>query len=63
MDKEKLRIHFERDGGEKTHGVDFDRFYEIMMEMAKKEAETATQQICTSGTFDTMRKYWPTRKS
>ena len=63
MDREKLRCHFERDGGEKTYGVDFDRFYTMMTEMAKKEAATVTQRICTSGMFDTMRKYWPTRKS
>ena len=59
MDKEKLRSHFERDGGEKTYGVDFDRFYEMMTAMAKEEAATVTQRICTSGMFDTMRKHWP----
>ena len=63
MDREKLRSHFERDGGEKTYGVDFDHFYAMVMEMAKKEAATVTQRICTSGMFDTMRKHWPTRKS
>ena len=63
MDKERLRRHFEQDGGEQSHGVDFDRFYAMMTEMAKNEAATVTQRICTSGMFDTMRKYWPTRKS
>ena len=52
-----------KNDGEKAYGVDFEHFYEMMMEMSKKEAETVTMRICTSGMFDTMRKHWPTRKS
>lgn len=47
-----MRRHFERDGGEQSHGVDFDRFYAMMTDLAKKEAATVTQRICISGMFE-----------
>ena len=62
MDKERLRRHFEQDGGEQSHGVDFDRFYAMMTEMAKNEAATVTQRICTSGMFEHLNYRWPKQK-
>ena len=46
MDRDKMRDHYERDGGEKTFGMDFDEYYTRITEMASREAVTVAQ-LCT----------------
>ena len=46
MDRDRMRDHYERDGGEKTFGLDFDEYYAMITEMAKTEAAMVTR-LCT----------------
>ena len=55
VDRDRMRDHYERDGGEKTFVMAFDEYYAMITEMAKAEAATVTR-LCTRWKTDNMKR-------